>query len=77
MVIRAQVFYLVAQTLQNSESAEIMGELNARSGALFRLRPAFPKLRRTGRAHLRSLSYPGLKRWAILYNRFAVKSGSA
>jgi hypothetical protein len=34
MVIRAQVFYLVAQTLQNSESAEIMGELNARSGAL-------------------------------------------
>jgi hypothetical protein len=34
MVIRAQVFYLAAPILQNSESAEIMGELNARSGAL-------------------------------------------
>jgi hypothetical protein len=64
LVNRAQVFYLAVQTLQNSESAEIMGETQCSFGRPFR-------------AHLRLLSYPGLKPWAILYNRFAVKSESA
>ena len=40
---------------------------------LFLLRPAFPELRRTGRADFALRHNPGLKPWAVVYSRFAAK----
>src|SRR5260370_34064629 len=43
---------------------------DAHSVALFLLRPAFPELRRTGRADFVMHGFPGLKPWAMLCRHF-------